>query len=156
MALEMNLNNKAKKYIKPIISIIIILIIGLSSLYAIYFKLSKPCYNAVDNFFDVFIQEGLNYSKLDQQTNQDYKDKLSKMVTGSSNKIKIPAITHHIYFTPEESSKKLNDFYNETMKATFSRLNNLNIEWNHYIWTNNPKIFPEDLKKINAAMDFTL
>ena len=141
----------------------IILTIGLSSLYAyksnknIFIEYAtalnilKPCYNASDDFFKIFAQEGINYSELEQKITRKTQDKLSKIIANDNNKSKIPPITHHIYFTPEESSKQLNDFYNETMKATFARLNNLNIKWNHYIWTNNPKIFPEDLKQIKGV-----
>ena len=147
----MNLKIKIRKHRKPIITAIIILAMSLSTLYAIYFKILTPCYNAVDNFSEIFKQEGLDYLELDQKAKRDYQDKISKIIISNNSKLRIPAITHHIYFTPENSSKQLNDFYNETMKATFSRLNNLNTEWNHYIWTNNPKIFPEDLKQIKGV-----
>jgi mannosyltransferase OCH1-like enzyme len=108
----------------------------------------KRCYQPMQDFKEVFLQEGFDYKALDEQVTADGLVKLAHMK--NSLDYKIPTITHHIYFT--SNSKILNDFYLEKMKANFSKLNAVSGNWQHYIWTNKQEIFLDELRDIPGVM----
>lgn len=105
-------------------------------------NLIKRCFQPMQNFQDVFIQEGIEYNKANEAVVLDGLNKLKSNLQEGSD-LKIPAITHHIYFS--SNIKKLNDFYIAKMTANFEKLNALESRWKHYIWTNNPEIFPQEI-----------
>ena len=109
----------------------------------------KPCYSPIINFKEIFQQEGFDYELTNKKVVESSLNKLLDKSIGTN--LKIPAITHHIYFTHANSSKKLIDFYVSKMKANYNRLNELGVEWKHYIWTNNPSIFPEEIIQIKGV-----
>ncbi len=112
--------------------------------------IAKPCYDPYKNRADIFIQEGFDYKKYNDQIVADSLKKLSDkyMVLGGP---KIPPITHQIYFTPSNKKTILKDFYIEKLKVNFNKLNETNGNWQHNIWTNNPEIFPDEVKQIKGV-----
>lgn len=117
-------------------------------------KLAKPHYKPYKSFYDIFTQEGYNYSESNQKIIIDSLKKISE--EPYLNPIyKIPLITHQVYFTQDNSTKKLSDFYIENIKITINKLNNIG-NWQHFIWTNNKKLFNEiDNAKIRTIDEFS-
>lgn len=110
--------------------------------------LIKRCFQPIQNFQEIFLQEGLDYLSLDKKTVSEGLQKLD-IDLNQSQISKIPTITHHIYFT--DSNDKLNDFYIAKMKTNFLRLNNVSESWQHFIWTNKPEIFPEKFLELKGV-----
>lgn len=102
----------------------------------------KPCYAPEKDFVEVFKQEGFDYKLKDREITSSSLVKLQNLL---SNKSSIPNISHHIYFGQIANPKALLEFYIQKMVANFSKLNDT-ANWKHYIWTNNPAIFPEYIK----------
>ncbi len=106
----------------------------------------KPCYSPNKDFLEVFKQEGFDYEAINKEVILTSLNKLENQSI-PENDLKIPTITHHIYFIPEESSKPLLNFYIKKMEANFNKLNEIYPDWQHYLWSNNPKIFTEHIKQ---------
>lgn len=102
------------------------------------YRLYKP-----DHFYQVFSQEGFDFTSTNRKIIHDSLDKIKNNHAKINS---IPLITHHIYFTAPGSSAKLTQYHIENLKITFNKLNALGGDWQHNIWTNNPDLFPEDLK----------
>jgi mannosyltransferase OCH1-like enzyme len=116
------------------------------------FNLLKRCYVPKQDYIEIFNQEGLDYEVIDRQVTSDSLAQLLNDKIKAEDKVKIPTVTHHIYFTPSNNKTvKLNDFYLEKMKAHFKKLNDLKLDWQHNIWTNNPSLFPDDVKQIQGV-----
>ncbi len=110
----------------------------------VYFDIMNPCYRADRDFLEVFRQEGFDYLTLDKKVTEAGLKKLANRDV-KADQLKIPTISHHIYFTSNNHPSKLNTYYIEKMKASFQKLTAIDPNWQHYIWTNKPEIFPEDL-----------
>ncbi len=113
--------------------------------------LAKRCYNPYKDQEDMFKQEGFDYIKMNQdivlkslvkllprhprqaaissadrgsqEANLTRSSTEDFVFVGDDNSMKIPTITHQIYFTPPERVEGLKKFYIENMKANFNRLN---------------------------------
>ncbi len=109
--------------------------------------LIKRCYQPLQDFDEIFAQENINYELADKEATENSFNKLNNLSQNSA--LKIPPITHHIYFS--DNSKQLNDFYLEKMKANYDRLNALSLEWQHFIWTNKPEIFSDEVKNMKGV-----
>ena len=116
----------------------------------VYFDIMKPCYRADKDPIEVFKQEGFDYFVLDKKVTEDGLKKIANRDLKAQN-FKIPTISHHIYFTSTKAPAKLNAYYSEKMKASFNKLNMLDPNWQHYIWTNMPEIFPKELLQIHGV-----
>lgn len=112
-------------------------------------RILKPCYNPNKNFIEIFRQQGFDYEKIDQEISFTSLKKLSET---TESDLKIPTISHHIYFAQDLKPKPLLDFYIKKMAENFTKLNNVNQNWQHYIWTNNENIFPEHIRKFKNVM----
>jgi len=108
----------------------------------------KKCYNPSYHFEDIFIQEGLNYKTLNEQTINTSLTKLDHLNSANSE-TKIPKITHKIYFTSSQNTN-LASFYFEELKANYTELNKIDV-WQHNFWTNKQTIIPEDIEKIQGV-----
>ncbi len=106
--------------------------------------LAKPCYDPYKKRADIFIHEHFDYQTENNQVVLDGLNKISQPLQ-SKQFVKIPLITHQIYFSHKNRTKPLADFYIEKMKATYAKLNELSNDWQHIIWTNNPNIFSEEI-----------
>lgn len=113
--------------------------------------LAKPCYDPYKNREDIFIQEGFDYHKYNDAIILDSLKKISDKSLSSSD-LKIPPVTHQIYFTPSNRKVVLKDFYTEKLKANFNKLNALNSNWQHNIWTNNADVFPKEIKLMKGVV----
>lgn len=107
-------------------------------------KILKPCYTPEKNFIEVFKQEGFDYKIKDKEITLTSLSKLQNLPI--NDKFSIPNISHHVYFVQSENPKALLEFYIKKMEANFSKLNETSLSWIHYIWTNNPNIFPDHIK----------
>lgn len=114
----------------------------------------KKCYNPM---IDEFIaQEGFNYEEEDKKAVSDSLKKLYDSNIKVADHLKVPAITHRMYFSNEEKPVLLNTFYIELLKINYSRLNSTSEDWTHYIWTNMPELFPEEIKDMKGVQVKTL
>ena len=102
------------------------------------YRLYKPAH-----FYEVFAQEGFDFEVTNRKI---IYDSLNKLKNNHAKINHIPLITHHIYFAAPGSDAKLTDYYLENLKTTFNKLDGLDEKWQHNIWTNNPVIFPDDIK----------
>ncbi|MEK6734086.1 MAG: glycosyltransferase [Pseudomonadota bacterium] len=107
-------------------------------------------YNS-DDFANFFSSSGLNYEKADQEVTSSSLNKLDNL-ENIENKFSIALISHHVYFTPKENPSVLPDIYYEKMKVNFAKLNELDTSWQHFIWTNNPNLFPDDVKNFKNVV----
>ena len=133
--------NKIKKYFKE------------ERYYSVFsaLGLTERCYNPHKDIETLFIQEKIDYKLYDQRiTSESLKKILSFSSDNSQNKI--PYITHHIYFSKTSDTKIiLNNLYIEKMKANFNKLNDINDQWQHNIWTNSPQAFSKELSEIKGV-----
>jgi len=152
------------KYIKRlgILVLIILIIVGIGRVlklkgyipkYPVYASLIKMgvinyCYTALTDMIDIFNQEGFNYELENEKVIKNSLSKLADINSDTLELPKIPTITHKIYFTSTDSTTTLNDFYVEELKLNYTNLNSLNTTWKHIIWTNNPRIFPQEVINI--------
>lgn len=112
--------------------------------------LAKPCYDPYKKRADIFIHENFDYKKENKKVVLDSLEKTSKELEVKTS-VKIPLITHQIYFTQKNRTKPLPIFYIKKMKATYSKLNNISKDWQHFIWTNNPDLFSNEIKNIKGV-----
>lgn len=128
---------------------LIILLIILSSIGFFFQKdisrITHSCYKANKIFLEVFQQENIDYKTQDLKVSSD---SLIKINSNFPNKSTIPKISHHIYFN---KNKKINVFFIEKMKANFNKINQLETGWNHYIWTNDPEIFQNEMMNVSGV-----
>lgn len=95
-------------------------------------------------------QEGFDFEK---ENKKIIKDSLNKLYAETPKEInlKIPAITHRVYFSSPRSKKNPKELYLEFYKSTVNKLNLLPETWQHNVWTNLPDIFPEEIKKLKGV-----
>jgi hypothetical protein len=121
-------------------------------------RITKPHYKPYKNFYEIFTEEGFSYNKNNSKIIHSSLDKL-KNITQQPDKFTIPMITHQVYFTPANSTKKLDDFYIENLKLSFEKLGKFG-NWQHNIWTNNPALFSSisnaNIRNINEFKDHPL
>lgn len=110
------------------------------------YRIFKP-----QHFHEAFAQEGFNFTKDNRKILQDSLKKLEDNNIDISVPLHIPAITHHIYFTAPESLTKLSDFDLELLKINFDKLDavDIDITWQHNIWTNNPGLFKDKFSSLS-------
>lgn len=108
----------------------------------------KKCYDKNNDFNEIFSQENINYEIEDKKVTDLSLKKLLKYNQNRKNNLKIPLITHHIYFTSTSAPTELNNFYIEKMKLNFLKLNSEEKNWQHLIWTNVKNIIPEEILNI--------
>lgn len=95
-------------------------------------------------------QEGFDFEAKNKEIIQDSLSKLFKIEVRNDNSFKIPLISHHVYLTSQSNSKKLKELYVEFTKVNFLKLNGLG-NWRHIFWTNDPKIIPSEIRKIEGV-----
>lgn len=110
-------------------------------------EILKPCYKNAD-FNKLFELENVDYKEEDNRVIKDSLKKLDLIEEKLPSKLRIPAITHHVYFTEADRKFKLSDFFVEKIIANIQRLNKFDVSWKHIIWTNNPQFFPEKLSSL--------
>ena len=115
------------------------------------YKIIKKCYVSHPDIIQIFAQEGLNYESLSQEITATNLKKLNNLNIETASKLKIPTISHKIYFTPKNNQVELNAFYIEELKTSFNGFNNLGIAWKHIIWTNQPDLFPKEITNIKGV-----
>lgn len=156
-------NKLFKKII--IILLVILLLIGVGRIlklkgyipkYPVYAALVKMgvinyCYSALTDMLDIFKQEGFDYEEKNKEIVLNSLKKLQDNNVKLSDIPKIPTITHKIYFASPEGQTVLSDFYIEELKLNYNKLNSLGVEWKHYIWTNKPELFPQEITNIKAV-----
>lgn len=118
-------------------------------------NIKKKCHDPA-MLEDFIAQEGFNYEEENKKAVSDSLKKLYDSNIKPADHLKVPAITHRMYFSNEEKPVPLNIFYLELLKANYSRLNSTSEEWTHYIWTNMPELFPEEIKNIKGVQVKTL
>lgn len=104
------------------------------------------------DFHRIFSQEGFDYDELNNKIIKDSLQKILNLniVTEITN-TKIPTITHNVYFFSLTNPNKLADYYIENLKTNFNRLSKVDNNWKHYIWTNMPEMFPEEIKNVKGV-----
>lgn len=113
-------------------------------------NLMKKCYKVDKDVLELFKQEGFNYLSEDKKvTDLGVKKLYDKRILSSV--AKIPLISHHVYFTSKQNPKALNAYFENKLITSFSKLNNVNSSWKHFIWTNNKEIFPNNIKEIKGV-----
>lgn len=112
-------------------------------------NISGKCFNPNVDIIDVMKLNGISYKSQDFTAINNSLAMLKS--TLPSGEAKIPLITHHVYFTYDKNPIKLHDFYIEKIKANFKRLNETNPNWQHFLWTDNPDIFPSDITSIKGV-----
>jgi len=120
--------------------------------YLVSMHILKPCYISHPDIETIFAQEGFDYFKDDQKITSNSLKKLEDLSIKPGEAPKIPLVTHHVYFSNINSSKNLDVFFIEKMKTYYTKLNELNNSWQHYIWTNNPSLFPAEVKNIKGVV----
>lgn len=108
----------------------------------------KQCFTS-GSMVELVNQEGYDYYKHDLEITSKSLKKLSNLE--NTGEIKIPLITHHVYFTSEANPAILKEFYIEKIIANYTKLNDLNLNWKHYIWTNKPDLFPEKILTLKGV-----
>jgi hypothetical protein len=110
---------------------------------------TNKCYSPQPDLLFVMEQNNINYKYEDKEIVDTSLFKLLNL--SNKDNYKIPIITHHIYFTYDDNPVKLKDFFIEKMKANYSKLNDINDQWKHYIWTNNVDLFPDEIKNFHGV-----
>lgn len=103
-----------------------------------FFHITKTCYKAnEENFIEIFKQEGFDYIEEDKKITARSLNNILNLNQTASN-LKIPAITHHIYFFSKSAENKINPFVMQITNNSIERLTKISqeLEWKHYIWTN--------------------
>jgi hypothetical protein len=113
------------------------------------FPLTNKCYSPQPDLLFVMEQNNIDYVKADKMV----VSKSAKRIVNLSEKshFKIPAVSHHVYFTYDDNPIKLKDFFIEKMKANYNKLNATKEDWQHYIWTNDITLFPKEIKDIKGV-----
>jgi ankyrin repeat protein len=96
---------------------------------------------------EVFASEGINYDEQNKILIENSAHHLSK-INEYAGRNKIPHITHQIYFTSKDNPKEIDDLSLGKMILSAKRLNEVDANWKHYIWTNNLSIIPESFTNI--------
>jgi hypothetical protein len=150
MALE-KMVKKLAIIIIPIIFIVALLVVSKGSFYKAlnYLHITKACYKSNEVFLEIFEQEDFDYTKMDKAVTNDGLTKLANKDL-SPTQLKIPTISHHIYFTSEENPRKLNEYLTGIVESSLLKLNNTE-DWQHYIWTNKPDIFADQLVNLKGV-----
>jgi len=112
-------------------------------------RLAEPRYSAYKHFYKVFEQEGLDFKKTNDQILQSSLNKLNNADLNVSEMSIIPTITHTIYFVDNSKSIKLDNYYIENLILSYNNLDKLNDAWQHNIWTNDPSLFPDEIKNLS-------
>ena len=66
-------------------------------------------------------------------------------------KLKIPAISHHIWLTSADKPKEINPIDLNHILNTLKILDAGELKWQHILWTNLPNLIPETVKKLQAT-----
>ncbi len=109
--------------------------------------LNIGCYHELNQ--EVFAQEGIDYNKKKAAFAQDY---LKKILNPSAYKQAgsgdIPTISHHIHVSPPEDYQQPNQVSINKTVLTINRLNDLEVQWQHFIWTNNQATIPDNIQSL--------
>lgn len=119
--------------------------------YLLKLNFIKHCYVAHPDIEEILAQEGFDYFSKDKEVTSDGLKKLEDKTIKDKDVPTIPTISHRVYFSAQDSQKKLDDFYIEEMKLHFNNLNSLSDTWKHLIWTNQPNLFPEEITDIKGV-----
>ena len=109
--------------------------------------LAIGCFN--DNTIENFAQEGINYTLETKKITSDSANKIKHLDQYLGDAQKIPAISHHIYFTSEDNPKEIDAVSIQKTIDTIKRLSQEDSSWKHYIWTNNAKFIPVKLTELS-------
>lgn len=111
------------------------------------FGLINHCYNPHgSDFIETFKQEGYDYYYEDDEVVFLSLMKLNNLGGHDELHYKIPLITHSIYFPSDASKLIISPYYAENLKIKLEKLDEINPNWKHYLWTSNPEVFPEELR----------
>jgi|GEM_PF-6784201 len=120
--------------------------------------IKKPSYHYKDDFIPRMTQEDINYPILFPKL----KNKLALELPTLNQTIdrvdlKIPSITHKIYLFKDGSTKSLSENNIQKIIRTSNGLNEVNKDYKHYFWTNNPANIDSRIKDIKnlKIVDFS-
>ncbi len=119
--------------------------------YLLKMNIIKYCYVAHPDIKEIIAQEGFDYFSQDREVTSNSLRKLEDKTIKKKDTPTIPTISHRVYFSAQDSQKKLDDFYIEEMKLHFNNLNSLSNTWKHFIWTNQPSLFPAEVIDIKGV-----
>jgi hypothetical protein len=105
------------------------------------YNLVKKSYSP-DQIDEYLRQEGFDFRQENKKAILDSLAKLYDKNTNIDDHLKIPTITHRVYFSSPKNPKELSTLYIEMIKASLNKLNSINDTWQHNLWTNNTELFP--------------
>lgn len=110
------------------------------------------CYNAAWDFYKIMNRYNINYPEENKLVIKKSLARLNDLNLLQDEELRIPLITHHIYFTFEDNPRFINEAILNNLKDSFIRLNNSTEEkWHHYIWTNSPVVFSKEFNDIDGV-----
>lgn len=110
------------------------------------------CYNAAWDFYKIMNRYNINYLEENKLVIKKSLVRLNYLNLLQDAELRIPLITHHIYFTFEDNPRFINEAILKNLKDSFIRLNNSTEEkWHHYIWTNTPVVFSKEFSDIDGV-----
>jgi hypothetical protein len=151
----------------PLLLLLIVIILGLVTIkswpkiktidlneqvYSILIKLNllRDKTYVSDDLDEYAAQEGFDFEKENEKIISDSMHKLYDKNLAVNTSLKIPTITHHVYFSSKHP-KGINSLYIEMLKISLKKLNSLDKNWQHNIWTNNPKLFSSEVRAIKGV-----
>lgn len=113
--------------------------------------LTIGCYHDLNK--EIFEQENIDFETRKLELSNNY---LEKIITPSNFKRDthqpIPNNTHHVYVSPPHKNKEPNQVSIDKTILTINRLNELEVDWQHYIWTNNQNNIPQIIRNLQNVV----
>lgn len=97
---------------------------------------------------EMFVQEGIDFDNIHKNNLLNSLKHLSIIDKMKIAKGKIPQTTHQIYFFGDKEEASLDPVSVRTTIETLNDLNDADDSWFHYIWTDNEKAIPAEIKNI--------
>ena len=95
-----------------------------------------------------FLQEGFVYKEERKKIEADAKEKLLSLEESENRELKVPLISHQVYFTDIDNPKIIDLVSLNKTLYSLNNLNRANDNWRHFLWTNYPEIIQEELRDI--------
>ncbi len=97
------------------------------------------------DYFEIAEIEGLNLHQLILEQNR-----YININAPVSNTLRVPAISHHIWFTKPSAPSELREQDFISYNKILAILDANETKWQHYLWTNCKSCIPETVKKLNS------
>jgi hypothetical protein len=101
---------------------------------------------------DLFDEENIDYDNIFPQIMKEGKDKRAHLEDffREDGATKIPLISHHVYVSySTQTPVAMNNIQTKHSIATVNALNSV-ANFQHYFWTNNPDIIPNEIKQLSG------